>query len=137
MSAEYAATQAAKAESDKIAAAFFARIPDQHKPYVDRTRTLWALIPTAVQSQGWPVDALVDYCTRGLDKVSNKGAVVTSRVRHCVTIRYVPPAATLPAKFTQPLPWCGDCSDAAARWIEDPGTGRPLGRCPKCWTSPT
>lgn len=105
-------------------------VPAQRALYMTQ---LMAATITAALRHGWTPEQLAKECGRDLDGVSNAGAVVQHRLKHCAASP--PPKPTLDRKFRQPKPWCGKCSDQYARWAEDPETGLPVGRC-SCWTYP-
>lgn len=88
----------------------------------------------AALGKGWTIATLAAYCSHDLG--DNPGAVVSYRLKQAATGEVEPTKPAGPSKFTQPLPWCGGCSDPAARWAED-SFGAILGRCPRCWTQPS
>lgn len=91
------------------------------------TATAGAALRRAL-SNGWAPTALAEECCRDLDSAANPGAVIQHRLDACGTAK---PARKL-AVFAQPKPWCGDCSDDAARWRLNTETAV---RC-DCWTDP-
>lgn len=80
-------------------------------------------------SNGWTVPALAKECSRDLGTATNAGAIITRRLQNCANNR---PPTTGFAKFVQPKPWCGNCSDDATRWLTDTDIAV---RC-SCWTDP-
>lgn len=116
-------------------------LPPHGRDALRDTKTVEALIVGAINSHGWTIARLVDFCTRDTAGVANVGGVITKRLRDAVK-RDMPPAdgqAGLP-KWVQPLPWCGRCDggqhlDPQPRFVED-ADGRPIGRCPTCYTPP-
>lgn len=79
-------------------------------------------------ANGWTPKALAEECCRNLESAANPGAVIQHRLEACGTAR---PVRKLDS-FTQPIPWCGGCSDDAARWRLDTDAAV---RC-NCWTDP-
>lgn len=93
------------------------------------TERATAFIHAAVR-RGWTIPALATECTRSLGGVVNPGGVITSRLEHCS--QHDPPVKPS-VTFTQPRPWCHQCSDPHARWALN--ATRPNQRC-ECWTDP-
>lgn len=101
---------------------------------IDATRTI--LISTAALDHGWTPAELAAECSRNLAGVYRPAGLITDRLRRCADGRTGRPVARGPAKFHQPLDWCGLCDGPYTRRREDPETGRLLGRC-DCWTEPS
>lgn len=94
------------------------------------------LVSKANREHEWSGPELAAHCNHELAGKANARALIIDRIEHAAYGVAHRPKPPLPNRFTQPIPWCGQCSDPHARWVEDPDNGRPLGRCPKCWTPP-
>lgn len=85
---------------------------------------------TTALGKGWTTPQLVHWCTNGIPAHSN-GGIIQSRLDRAATMPA--PNSGGPAKYVQPKPWCGRCSNATTRWRLD--TDQAV-RC-DCWTKPT
>lgn len=105
-------------------------LPAHIRPHVRNTERITHLLAEAVR-RGWTRKQILHEASRDLERIVNPGGVVTSRLEHMA--RFDAPGRVKPNP-TQPIPWCGACSDEHARWSLDPE--HPDERCPTCWTNP-
>jgi hypothetical protein len=112
---------------------FGAGLPNWLRGRVHRTQAIAGYITAAVAG-GWTIPQLLAEATRDIPPGHpNPGRIVTHRLAEAA---HAAPPQAIPgiARYTQPKPWCGRCSDPQTRWIET--IDGKLRRCPDCWTPP-
>jgi hypothetical protein len=122
----------APTDTRHLARDWFALLPEDVRRHVNATQALAAHI-TAAHARGWTLQQLADEAARDHATSRRIASVVTTRMQTAATTPPPRPTTTL-ATFRQPLPWCRNCSDPAARWALTEA-GEPARRC-TCWTDP-
>lgn len=104
--------------------AFRNALPGWVRAQLHDTQRITAFVTRAVD-QGWTIEQLAAACTRDLTGYRNPGGLVCYRLASCAE-GPPPPNATAP----KVKPFCSpDCAGRRGL-IEDPKTGRPIGKCP-------